>query len=285
MYGLLLENMKAFICEAFGEKKWNDVKDALKLKDEAFGLKDTFPEGQLIKMGKKAQSVLSVPEEEFYEGMGIYFVGLTQKIGYFRYIEKLGRELRDFFLNLDNLHDYLKFIFPRLKPPSFFIEEETESSMKLQYRSKRRGFHYYVQGQTKEVAKQLFGLKIQMKFQKQEVVFDTVVCTFTLEFDNSAYAKSKEAAMARKEVIFHFWPRGLFEHIFMHISGFFAYQSFNAIRDVSLLRPFPKGLDRLLHRRGSQASHAPHRGQKSHLLLRARQTSDRIQIRDHPISI
>ena len=33
MYGLLLENMKAFICEAFGEKKWNEVKDALKLKE------------------------------------------------------------------------------------------------------------------------------------------------------------------------------------------------------------------------------------------------------------
>ena len=202
MYGLLLENMKAFICEAFGEKKWNEVKDALKLKEEVFGLKETFPEGQLIKMGKKAQTILNCPEEEFYEGMGIYFVGLTEKIGYFQYIEKLGRELRDFFLNLDNLHDYLKFIFPRLKPPSFFIEEETETSMKLQYRSKRRGFHYYVQGQTKEVAKKLFGLKVQMKFQKQEVVFDTVVCTFTLEFDNSAFARSRDAKLASKEVKF-----------------------------------------------------------------------------------
>ena len=29
---------------------------------------------------------------------------------------------RDFFLNLDNLHDYLKYTFPRMKAPSFFIE-------------------------------------------------------------------------------------------------------------------------------------------------------------------
>ena len=48
MYGLLLENMKAFIIEAFGEKKWNEVRDSLKLKDETFGLKDTFPEGRLL---------------------------------------------------------------------------------------------------------------------------------------------------------------------------------------------------------------------------------------------
>ena len=31
---------------------------------------------------------------------------------------------RDFFLNLDNLHDYLKYTFPRMKAPSFFIERK-----------------------------------------------------------------------------------------------------------------------------------------------------------------
>ena len=40
-----------------------------------------------------------------------------------------------------------RFQFPRLKAPSFFVAEETDKSMVLQYRSKRRGFHFYVQGQ------------------------------------------------------------------------------------------------------------------------------------------
>ena len=79
-------------------------------------------------MGKKAMQVLDMKDEEFYEGMGAYFVGLTEKLGYFDFIEHLGRELRDFFLNLDNLHDYLKFKFPRMKPPSFFVQDETEKS-------------------------------------------------------------------------------------------------------------------------------------------------------------
>lgn len=43
-------------------------------------------------------------------------------------VHKLGRNMRDFFLNLDNLHDYLKFTFPRMKAPSFFVEAETENS-------------------------------------------------------------------------------------------------------------------------------------------------------------
>ena len=93
-----------------------------------FNAADTFPEGQLVKMGKKALAVVGVKDEEFYEGMGIYFVELTRNLGYATFLEALGRNIRDFLLNLDNFHDYLKFTFPRMKAPSFFVEEETETS-------------------------------------------------------------------------------------------------------------------------------------------------------------
>ena len=126
MYGLLLKNLQEYIESTYGEKKWEAIKDAFKLSLAEFPVKDVFPEGQLIKMGKKAMQTLDVKDEEFYEGMGAYFVGITENIGFFKFIEHLGRELRDFFLNLDNLHDYLKYTFPRMKPPSFFVQDETE---------------------------------------------------------------------------------------------------------------------------------------------------------------
>ena len=81
-----------------------------------------------MKMGKKAMSVLGVKDEEFYEGMGTYFVELTGRLGYDQLIHYLGRNIRDFFLNLDNLHAYLKITFGRMKSPSFFVENETEKS-------------------------------------------------------------------------------------------------------------------------------------------------------------
>jgi len=84
-------------------------------------------------MGKKAMQFLSLKEEEFYEGMGIYFVDFTSSLGYAKIITHLGRNLRNFLLNLDNLHDYLKFTFPKMKPPSFFVESETEKSNQNQY--------------------------------------------------------------------------------------------------------------------------------------------------------
>ncbi len=44
---------------------------------EDFGIDETYPEGQVIKMGKKAMQILSLKDEEFYEGCGIYFVELV----------------------------------------------------------------------------------------------------------------------------------------------------------------------------------------------------------------
>ena len=126
MYGLLLMNMKDYIVAKFSQKKWDDIKTAMKLESDEFKPFEIYPEGQIVKMGKKSMQVLEMKDEEFYEGMGIYFVKLTQELKYDKYILNLGRNLRDFFLNLDNLHDYLKLQFTRLKPPSFFVQDETE---------------------------------------------------------------------------------------------------------------------------------------------------------------
>jgi len=63
----------------------------------------------------------------------------------------LGRNLRDFLNGLDNLHEYLKHSYPKLRPPSFFVDNETPFGLTLHYRSKRNGYMHYVKGQIKEV--------------------------------------------------------------------------------------------------------------------------------------
>ena len=123
------------------------VKEQMNLEVDSFPASETYPEAQLPKMGKVAMKVLSIKDEEFYEGMGKYFVTLAQEAGYGNTLLALGRRIRDFFLNLDNLHDYLKYSFPKMKAPSFFIEFEDENGLHMQYRTRRKGFHYYVQGQ------------------------------------------------------------------------------------------------------------------------------------------
>ena len=132
------------------------MKEQLNIEEDSFPASNTYPEAQIGKMGKIAMKILSLKDEEFYEGMGKYFVTLANEIGYQNTLLALGRRIRDFYLNLDNLHDYLKYTFPKLKAPSFFIEYEDEGSLHMQYRTRRKGFHFYVQGQ----------VRIQIKFNK-----------------------------------------------------------------------------------------------------------------------
>ena len=66
----------------------------------------------------------------------------------------------------------------------------------------------------KEIADKLYGTKIAMKMEKQEVVFDTVVTTFDLKFENKVYiaaqaaaAKLRESSMPiRAAILFEMFP-------------------------------------------------------------------------------
>ncbi len=59
--------------------------------------------------------------------------------------------MRDFLNGLDNLHEYMRYTYPRMRPPSFYVEKETAQGLTLHYRSRRRGFVHYVIGQITEV--------------------------------------------------------------------------------------------------------------------------------------
>lgn len=203
MYGLLLQNLAEYVQNKFGDNMWKKVKEQMNLDVDAFPAGETYPEAQIGKMGKIAMKVLGMKDEEFYEGMGKYFVTLASEVGYQKTLLQLGRRIRDFYLNLDNLHDYLKYQFPKMKAPSFFIEGEDEAHLLMQYRTRRKGFHFYVQGQVKELAKMLFqhtkqfDNKLDCKLKKQEIVFDTAVFHYELTFQNNGFLEFRKAMEER----------------------------------------------------------------------------------------
>jgi guanylate cyclase len=85
------------------------------------------------------------------EDLGSEFVNFVSQYGYDRVLKVLGRHMRDFLNGLDNLHEYMRFSYPKLKPPSFFVEKEDANGLILHYRSKRKGYLYYVKGQLRQV--------------------------------------------------------------------------------------------------------------------------------------
>ena len=96
--------------------------------------------------------ILKISERDFFDKMGVFFIGFVSQYGYDRVLSVLGRHMRDFLNGLDNLHEYLKFSYPRMRAPSFICENETRQGLTLHYRSKRRGFVYYTMGQIREVS-------------------------------------------------------------------------------------------------------------------------------------
>ncbi|XP_017844866.1 soluble guanylate cyclase 88E [Drosophila busckii] len=198
MYGLLLENLSEYIKSVYGEDKWEDIRRQAGIDAPSFSVHQVYPENLLNKLAKKAQTVLGVSEREFMDRLGVYFVGFVGQYGYDRVLSVLGRHMRDFLNGLDNLHEYLKFSYPRMRAPSFICENETKQGLTLHYRSKRRGFVYYTMGQIREVARYFYHKEMHIELVREEILFDTVHVTFQLTFDNRAFTLAS-LAMTREE--------------------------------------------------------------------------------------
>ena len=92
-----------------------------------FTVHQVYPEQLLGRIAKKAFQTLGVKDSEFFSEMGYFFVEFVGRFGYGDVLALLGRQLRDFLNGLDNLHEYLKFSYPRLRAPSYFCDNETDA--------------------------------------------------------------------------------------------------------------------------------------------------------------
>ncbi|CAG9857899.1 unnamed protein product [Phyllotreta striolata] len=198
MYGLLIENMSEYIKHTYGEAKWEEIRRASAVDQPSFSTHQVYPEGLLPRLSKKAVQILKVSEQEFFDQMGVFFIGFVSQYGYDRVLSVLGRHMRDFLNGLDNLHEYLKFSYPRMRAPSFICENETKEGLTLHYRSKRRGFVYYTMGQIREVARHFYHKEMKIELVREELLFDMVHVTFQLSFDNRAFTLAS-LALTREE--------------------------------------------------------------------------------------
>merc|ERR1712227_73806 len=188
MYGLIFENFSGYIKVKYGEEAWDNIRRLSNIDSPTFSIHQVYPEQLLGKIAKKTFTTLGCNADEFFEGMGFYFVEFASQYGYGDVLALLGRELRDFLNGLDNLHEYLKFSYPRIRAPSYFVDNETPQGLMLHYRSKRRGFTTYTIGQLKAVAETYYKIEIGIEVKESEIKFDTVHVSFQMTFDNKTKA-------------------------------------------------------------------------------------------------
>ncbi|XP_064482447.1 soluble guanylate cyclase 88E-like isoform X2 [Ornithodoros turicata] len=187
MYGLIFENLSQYVCAVYGANRWDEIRRRSHVDQSTFSTHEVYPDSYIPKMVSKACKILDLSEKEFLEGMGVYFVSFLAQYGYDRVLSVLGRHMRDFLNGLDNLHEYLKFSYPRMKAPSFFCEDESSTGLTLHYRSTRRGYLWYTVGQIKEVGHHFYQTDVKVDVLKEESIFNTLHVIMRLNFDNVAY--------------------------------------------------------------------------------------------------
>ena len=123
----------------------------------------------------------------FAENIGRY--------GYARLLRVLGRDLRDFLNGLVDLHEYLRFSYPKMNPPAFFCSNETPQGLHLHYVTKRKGFLSYVIGQMKTIGK-IYGKQLEISIiSREETDREELYTIFNLKFDNRAMLMTKRASV------------------------------------------------------------------------------------------
>lgn len=191
MYGMLLESVEHFLKEKYGEKTWNLIRLRAGVKNHVFVTHERYPDNLILDIARAAAEVIGkqakMTPDDFIQFFGACFVKFFSNYGYDNIIKVSGRHFRDFLSGIDNLHEHMRFAYPKLMSPSFYCSEETSSGLVLHYKSRRRGYLQYVIGQVMEVAGTFYGIALEMKVLESFSSESGCHVIYRLNFDNSAF--------------------------------------------------------------------------------------------------
>ncbi len=188
MYGLLCENLREMIISKHGMEMWTKVREVAGIQQShCFVLHSVYTDNIIVRIAKAYADLTGGSVDEIMQESGVKFVHFVQKNGYEQLLNILGRNFREFLNGLDTLHEYLRFSYKKLTPPSFFVEKETANGMVLHYVSKRKGFIQYVVGQIKEIGKTFYDVVVDTEVIQCREDKNGSHVILGLKFDNKGY--------------------------------------------------------------------------------------------------
>ncbi|ELT93390.1 hypothetical protein CAPTEDRAFT_91580 [Capitella teleta] len=187
MYGLILDGVIKTLISHFGEDKWEEIQRHCNTHYAGFNAQKKYSETIVNRITKAAVEVTGMPTKDIMNLYGEYFVKYVATRGYAPILRVLGRNMRDFLNGLDNLHEYLRFSYPSMKPPSFFCEKETRNGLILHYRSRRKGYLHYVMGQIHQVGMDYYNTEVHIEIINEEETMGLTHVIMALHFDNVAF--------------------------------------------------------------------------------------------------
>jgi hypothetical protein len=114
---------------------------------------EAYPDQVTYDLVAAASKVLQTPADDILQAFGEYWVLYTGQTAYASMMRTAGGNLRQFLINLDNMHLKISFTMPHLQPPSFQCEDIDSQTLRLHYYSERAGLAPMVVGLLRGLSK------------------------------------------------------------------------------------------------------------------------------------
>ncbi|KAK7865585.1 hypothetical protein R5R35_010116 [Gryllus longicercus] len=199
MYGMLLESVQHFIQLEYGEDAWRRVREAAGCPWPVFSTHQVYPDPLIPALAAACAQELGSSEEFFMRFFGRCFVRYFSNFGYDLLIRASGRYFCDFLQSVDDLHQQMRFTFPRMKSPSMYLAAVDAGGAELVYRSARQGFTQYFMGQLLQIAEDFYGFQLGLTLLEETITEGAsrlpgarrVQVRLRLSFDNGAYVRAR----------------------------------------------------------------------------------------------
>lgn len=146
MYGMVNRAIEEMVTAGYGQEKWEQIKELAGVDIEVFIRNEGYDDSLTYGLVGAASKVLELPPEKILEAFGIHWILQTAQVGYSDLMAAGGKSFPEFMLNLPDFHARLSMIFPHLQPPEFACIQIGERSLRLLYRSHRKGLAPFVRG-------------------------------------------------------------------------------------------------------------------------------------------
>lgn len=146
MYGMVNLALEELVIKRAGRDVWQQVKLDANVDIELFARNQGYPDEITYALVGSASKRLNLQATELLKEFGIHWVLCTAEQGYSDLMAAGGTNLKDFLLNLPNLHTRISLLFPHLKPPEFRCSDVTEHTMSMHDVSPRSGLTAFVEG-------------------------------------------------------------------------------------------------------------------------------------------
>ncbi|WP_353087845.1 heme NO-binding domain-containing protein [Flavobacterium sp.] len=146
MHGVVNQAIEGLITKRFGPEAWEDIRIASQCSDTTFYNNHNYSDSVTYELVVNASKTLDIDIEILLFEFGKYWVLTIAAEKYAALLHSAGKGLREFLVNLPNFHSRVMLYYPEITPPEFKVMENSDTSLELQYFSKRPGLQPFVHG-------------------------------------------------------------------------------------------------------------------------------------------